>query len=254
MLLDYQPSNKSSYRLVAQEALAFMASALLYPFGIRRSVAPTPRQRRQRTVVLVHGYLCNPSIFLPMSGYLRYRGVRQILPFGYASTEGVERGAMALRQFLRENVRGGEIDLVCHSMGGLVARCYMQELGGARRVEQCVTLGTPHSGTYNSYWLNSRVGRELRPDSAILRRLRESGAACEDVRMLSIIGGSDNLVIPRIFAAHAEELHMPDLGHMAMMYSPKVWRAVSDYLQGEAMERQAPFVVQPAKTSLALQS
>jgi pimeloyl-ACP methyl ester carboxylesterase len=238
MISDYPPSGQPAWRLVVQETLAFMATALLYPFGLRRVHRPTPRLREQRTVVFVHGYLCNPAVFLPMAAYLRHRGLRQVLPFGYPSTHGVERGAIALRRFLKEQVRGGEIDLVCHSLGGLVARSYLQELGGARRVARCVTLGTPHFGTYNAYWLASRVGKELRPDSDLLRRLRASRAATEEVRFLSVIGGSDNLVIPRVFAAHEEEICVPDLGHMAMLYAPSVWRLVAAWLLDEAVATQ----------------
>jgi len=233
MISDYQPSTRSAWRLVAHEALSFMAAALLYPFGMRRAVQPTPRRKAQRTVVLVHGYLCNPGVFLPMTSHLRNRGIRQILPFSYPSTLGVEHGAIALKQFLRDNVRGGEIDLVCHSLGGLVARSYLQELGGARRVDRCITLGTPHFGTYNAYWLASRVGREMRPGSTLLQRLYETRAAGDDVRFLSIIGGSDNLVIPRVFARHEEEVCVPDLGHMAMLFAPTVWKLVSSHLLGE---------------------
>lgn len=234
MHLDYAPSTKPTWSLVLHETLAFMAAALLYPFGMRRRPQPrTPRVRAQRTVVLVHGYCCNPSVFMPMAAYLRHRGIRQVIPFAYPSTHGVERGAIALRGFLQQHVRGGEIDLVCHSLGGLVARSYIQELNGARRIDQCITLGTPHLGTYNAYWLASRVGRELRPDSLLLRRLRDSRAAGDAVRFLSIIGGVDNLVIPRIFAAHEREVYFRDLGHMAMLFSPAVWRLVSGALLGE---------------------
>ena len=233
MIHDYPPSGKPAWSLVVQETAAFLAAALLYPFGVRRRVKATPRVRAQRTVVLVHGYMCNPSIFLPMSGYLKHQGIRQVIPYGYASTQGVEQGAIGLRKFLKEQVRGGEIDLVCHSLGGLVARTYLQELGGARRVERCVTLGTPHFGTYNAYWLASRVGREMRPGSPLLKRLQESRSASEAVSFLSVIAGSDNLVIPRVYARHEQEVCVPDLGHVAMMFSPRVWRLVSAHLRGE---------------------
>lgn len=235
MNLDYPDSKKPTWSLVFHEALAFAAAALLYPFGMRRRAPqPTPRRQRQRTVVFIHGYLCNPSIFLPMRGYLRHRGMAQAMPFAYSSRLGIEHGAIALRAFLREHVRGGEIDLVCHSLGGLVARCYLQELGGARRVNRCITLGTPHCGTYNAYWLANRVGREMRPGSIVLRRLHESRAASGDVQFLSVIGGADNLVIPRISARHEQEVYIPDMGHMAMMFSPTVFQLVGDYLLGGA--------------------
>jgi triacylglycerol esterase/lipase EstA (alpha/beta hydrolase family) len=35
---------------------------------------------------------------------------------------------------------------ICHSMGGLVARWYIERLGGAEVTRVLVTLGTPHRG------------------------------------------------------------------------------------------------------------
>jgi pimeloyl-ACP methyl ester carboxylesterase len=229
---DFPASQQPTWRLVAEESVAFAAAALLYPFGLRATRRRTPRQRAQRTIVLVHGYLANRSTLLPVQAYLRWRGFRQVIAFNYASGLGVERGALALRDYLRRHVRGGRIDLVCHSLGGLVARVYLQELGGARRVDRCITLGTPHSGTYNSYWVPSRIGRELRPDSSLLARLRKSQEQAQRVRFLSIVAGSDNLVVPRVFAAHEEVERVPDVGHVGMLFSPSVLRRVADRLAG----------------------
>ena len=234
MIKDYPTSQQSTLRLITAEVLAAVAAAVLLPFGMSDSRRRTPRKRDQRTVVLVHGYLANRSTLFPLAAYLRWRGCRQILSFNYKSSEGIERGAMALRDYLRRHVRGGRIDLVCHSLGGLVARVYLQELGGERRVDHCVTLGTPHEGTYNAYWVASRVGQELRPDSPLLERLRASCPTVSRVRCLSIVAGSDNLVIPRVFARHEEEVYVPNLGHLGILFSPYVLRLVADRLLGAA--------------------
>ena len=127
-------------------------------------------------------------------------------------------------------MRGGRIDLVCHSLGGVVARSWLQELGGARRVDRCITLSSPHRGTYGAYWVASRIGRELRPDSPIIQRLEATRAAAERVKFTSIVAGSDNIVFPRVFAAHEELIHVPDIGHVGMLFSPRVLRAVADRL------------------------
>jgi triacylglycerol esterase/lipase EstA (alpha/beta hydrolase family) len=153
-----------------------------------------------------------------------------VLSFNYRGGDGIERSARALKQYLRRHVRGGRLDLVGHSLGGLVARVYIEQLGGARRVDRCVTLGAPHRGTYNAYWLGSRLGAQLRPDSPLFRRLDGSGAATPGVRFLSIVAGSDNLVIPRVFAGHEQSVRVPDLGHVAMLFSPQVLRLVGDFL------------------------
>jgi pimeloyl-ACP methyl ester carboxylesterase len=239
MLQDHPASAQPTWRLVAQETAAFAAAGLLMPLGLRRSRARTERRSDQRTIVLVHGYLANHSTLLPLAGWLRLRGLGPVLCFDYPSTLGIEAGAIRLRDWLRRRVRGGRIDLVCHSLGGLVARTYLQELGGARRVDRCITLGTPHRGTYNAYWLWSRVGRELRPDSALLARLDASRGAARDVRFVSIVAGSDNLVVPRVFAGHEEEVVVPDLGHMAMLFAPGVLRRVADELRRPPPERAA---------------
>jgi triacylglycerol esterase/lipase EstA (alpha/beta hydrolase family) len=232
MLQDFPPSERPPSRIIGSELLALAASSLLYPFGIGASSARTARRKEQRTVVLVHGYLGNRSSFYPLALYLKARGAGRQLSFSYSAAQGVERAALELRDFLRQRVRGGRIDLVCHSLGGVIASAYLQLLGGARRVDRCITLGTPHRGTYNAYWLLSRVGRELRPDSKLLERLEATRSAAAAVRFSSIVAGSDNMVIPRVFSAIDEDVvHLPDLGHLGLLFSPTVFRAVFDRLQ-----------------------
>lgn len=230
MIEDFPASEQPAWRLVARESLALLAAGVLFPFGLRAPRRSTPRRAAQRTVVLVHGYLANRSTLLPLAGYLRWRGFPQVLSFNYRSSHGVERSAISLRDYLRRHVRGGRIDLVCHSLGGLVARVYLQQLGGARRVDRCITLATPHQGTYNSYWVASRVGSDLRPDSLLLARLEASRHRASPVRFLSVVAGSDNLVVPRVFAAHEEVVRIPEVGHVGLLFSPRVLRLVADRL------------------------
>ncbi len=233
---DYPGSERPARELVARELAAAAAAAILYPFGLARGrAAPTARRADQRTVVLLPGYLGNRSSLLPLRSYLWTCGVRQVRAFDYGSFlrggHGIEAAAAGLREFLRREVRGGRIDLVGHSLGGLVARFYLQQLGGARRVDRCITLGTPHRGTYNAYWMSSRVARELRPDSALLARLEATRGEAERVQFTSIVAGSDNIVLPRVFGAHEDVVHLSDLGHLGMLFSPAVFRAVEERLR-----------------------
>ena len=146
-LPDFPVTDEPAAHIVGRELLALAAVSLLYPFGLWRSAKRTPRRPEQRTVVLVHGYLANRGPLLPLAAYLRTRGHKQILAYEYGGAPGIEQAAIGLRDFLRQRVRGGRIDLVCHSLGGVIARIYLQNLGGARRVDRCITLGTPHRGT-----------------------------------------------------------------------------------------------------------
>ena len=144
MLEDFPSSRQPVWRLALQEAIAFAASGLLLPFGASASRRRTPRRRDQRTVVLIHGHLSNRSLLFPLAGYLRLLGLEQVLTFNYPSTLGVERAARDLREFLRRHVRGGRIDLVCHSLGGLVA------------------LSSPASSPGTSGWSTCRISATWR--------------------------------------------------------------------------------------------
>jgi len=57
-----------------------------------------------------------------------------------------------MRKRLDEAINKGDMNdtqivIVAHSMGGLVARSYMEESGGGSRVKKLITLATPHHGT-----------------------------------------------------------------------------------------------------------
>ena len=116
-------------------------------------------------------------------------------------------------------------------MGGVVARAYLQLLGGTRRVERCITLGSPHKGTYNAYWIPTKVGNELRPDSSLIKKLHQTQEECAPVKMTSIIAGSDNIIIPRVNSAHEEAIHISDIGHKGLLLSPRVMKTISNYLR-----------------------
>jgi hypothetical protein len=246
MIRDWPPSQRRAGELVAKEAAALLGLGLLYPFGLAASRRrPSPRRAAQRTIVLVHGYLANRATMLPVAAYLKLHGLGDIVSYDYDGAGGIEQAARGLGDFCKRFVRGGRIDLVCHSLGGVVARTWLQELGGARRVDRCITLSTPHRGTYGAYWVASRVGRELRPDSPFLARLAASRGNAARVRFTSIVAGSDNIVFPRVLAAHdhfadgpddpaaplnEERVHVPDVGHAGMLFSPRVLRTIADRL------------------------
>ena len=50
-----------------------------------------------------------------------------------------------------ESTYAAKVDLVAHSMGGLLARFYIEELGGDAKVRKLVTIGTPHAGAAKSH-------------------------------------------------------------------------------------------------------
>jgi pimeloyl-ACP methyl ester carboxylesterase len=226
----HDPS-RAMKRAAARTAAAWLTHGLLFGFSFLPSRHRPLRNPRIRTVVFVHGLAGNRANFFPLQAYLRARGHRRQLSFNYRSRGSIEGLALNLKRKLDRNVKGGRIDLVCHSMGGLVARYYVQALGGSRRVDRVVTLGTPHHGSFASAYLPVSPVTQLRPGSPFLRDL-DALPLPSKVRFHSFAARDDLLVLPceSALATFGEAVMLEDLGHMDMLLSPRVFAAVHDRL------------------------
>lgn len=98
-------------------------------------------------VVLLHGFIDNRSAFVVLRRTLTRHG-RRLASLNYSPlTRDVRTAAELLGRHVEEicaRTGHGRVDIVGHSLGGLIARYYVQRLGGDRRVRTLVTLGTPH--------------------------------------------------------------------------------------------------------------
>jgi triacylglycerol lipase len=95
---------------------------------------------------------------------------------------------------------GSEVDVVAHSMGGLDSRWAIEKLGAARYVDDLVTLGTPHQGTYVAYLdFYSPAGRDMDPGSEFLTDLND-GQLAESVNYLALWSSADELISPDEYA------------------------------------------------------
>jgi pimeloyl-ACP methyl ester carboxylesterase len=111
-------------------------------------------------VVLVHGLDCDRLNWAPLIKLLEADG-RQVAMFTYPSDQPIVDSAKALGDKLAElrlRMTSVRYDLVCHSMGGLVAREYVEGEGYRGGVERLVMLGTPNTG---SSWASYRLALEL---------------------------------------------------------------------------------------------
>lgn len=105
-------------------------------------------------IILVHGMVDNRSIFTLLRRSLRRRGFGRVLTLNYSPlAQDVRSVAVRLQQLVETTCQetGYErVHVVGHSLGGVVARYYVQRLGGDARVHTLCTLGSPHSGTHTA--------------------------------------------------------------------------------------------------------
>ncbi|MFJ6618149.1 esterase/lipase family protein [Kitasatospora sp. NPDC091335] len=122
-----------------------------------------PRKLAHRPIVFVHGWHGDSRTWSAMEQRAMDRtdfgyGAGELWPFDYSSVSkpGNDSTPIAtlagmLRQFIQDEglvdkSPDGKIDIVAHSMGGLVARTYLVN-GGASTTAHLVTLATPNHGT-----------------------------------------------------------------------------------------------------------
>lgn len=205
---------------VAVEAAWATAHLAVYPWGLvgstRTAMANRYRLEGLRPVqrgllirdveaagtpiLLVHGMVDNRSVFTLLRRDLLRRGFGQVTTVNYSLlTNDVRAAARQLSAQVEAIVAetGYErIHVVGHSLGGLVARYYVQRLGGHERVHTLVTLGSPHQGTLMAHLLPTTLCRQLRPDSDLLRELAEPAPECT-TRVVSYWSDLDHVVPQR---------------------------------------------------------
>lgn len=197
-----------------------------------------------RPIVFVHGYFQNRINFVYLARALCKRNLGPLYGFNYVWINDLPTIARSLRAFI-ESVRaetGAErVDLVCHSMGGLVAAQYLAHEGGRPHVRRCVTIATPHKGVAYRGPIIGRAHAALRKGHGIER--------LPELPFLSVYSTHDNVVFPATSAHLAEgrNVVLPGIGHLAILFVPATADAVAAFL--EAPDAPAEAVAVPVEAS-----
>jgi triacylglycerol esterase/lipase EstA (alpha/beta hydrolase family) len=183
-------------------------------------------------VVFVHGFLGSTLVnFSAMIGWFKNDGYpsNYLNYYTYNSLKGVKAGAYTLRDKVNSALSKtgkSKVDLVCHSMGGLVARYYMKNLGGASKVNQVVYVATPHRGTSWGYvvWA-TQAGRDMMYNSSIIRSVN---GYCPG---LSLWSSCDEIIIPNSSANMGYAKNIGCWEHVAATWSWNVYTKTRDYIK-----------------------
>ncbi|MFD7707673.1 esterase/lipase family protein [Streptomyces sp. NPDC059785] len=247
-------------KATALEMTILAGHLLLYPSGIvqeRRSApaavpadaAALPTDTKP-PVVLLHGFIDNRSVFVLLRRSLAQHGRQRIESLNYSPlTCDIRTAAELLGRHIEEICeRTGhqQVDIVGHSLGGLIARYYVQRLGGDLRVRVLVTLGTPHAGTRVVPLANAHpIVRQMRPESRIIEELRRPAPGCR-THFVSFWSDLDQLMDPLETASvdHpdllVQNVRVSGIGHLALPVHPAVATGIRQALDIE--ETGAPAV------------
>ena len=133
-------------------------------------------------ILLLHGFASSPRALGPLERGLRATTGRPVLRVAISPSlddlrDSAERVEAVLDEFAR-CCRFDYVDVVGHSMGGLVASYLLKRIDRGRRIRRVVTLGTPHRGAASAA-IGGRVPEHSTRLTALPghRNLRVDGAS-----------------------------------------------------------------------------
>lgn len=213
--------------VAGREAVALARQAVLLRYDLDE-IVPTHVEQDEHVVVLLHGLFASAGVLRPMRAYIERETGMPTASFSYRPGAGVRELAERLASLIDRLPRAASIHLVGHSMGGLVARYFVQTMPVADRVVQTISLASPFRGTAQARWLPMGIGRDVTIGSETLRYLAETAHATP-VPHTSFVAMLDTVVTPPDSAVffHGDAVELPDLGHNALLYEPEVHHLVA---------------------------
>ncbi|KAA6214463.1 alpha/beta fold hydrolase [Streptomyces albofaciens JCM 4342] len=208
----------------------------------RTALLPTEGRARP-PVLLLHGFIDNRSVFVLLRRSLLRHGWRHVEALNYSPlTCDLRKAAELLGRHVEqvcERTGHSRVDLVGHSLGGLIARYYAQRLGGDLRVRTLVTLGTPHGGTRVAPLMSAHpLVRQMRPHSDVIVELARPAPNCR-THFVCFWSDLDQLMVPVETARidHRDlitrSVRVSGVGHLALPVNGAVAAGIREALGAE---------------------
>jgi pimeloyl-ACP methyl ester carboxylesterase len=223
-----------AFWLMIQETACLLLTLLLRPFGWLQPRLTEAEQGSRPPVILLHGLFQNRSCLFWLQHRMRSAGYHRVISINtppWRDIETLTEGLARKVDELRIKLKVDKVILVGHSMGGMIARNYVQNRGGAAYALGMVTIGTPHHGSKLAPFALSPMGKTLLPGSAFLNEFNNI-IWPQEVPAVSIYTRYDNIVLPdesaKMEGSHIVELD--GMGHTALLFHPRALHAVIEAL------------------------
>ena len=209
--------------------------------GNRRERAASVQtlDKNVRPVVLIHGFMGTRGSMYPLEKRLEEDGFCVFsFNLGLINVRNIRTSAFRIHrkiEALLEQTGVEEIDIIGHSMGGLIGLYMIKKLGAHKRVKRFILLGSPVHGTWVALAGVATVGLysastwQLLPRSKFLDELHQ-GPIPGNVEIHSVSAARDWVCPPASTRLRGSEAHSINLGHSSLVISARVYRHVYDIL------------------------
>ena len=211
--------------------LPLLSYSLFVP---RQAAVKTAKKDGFPPIILVHGLGGRRGDLLPMECYLRFSGRKRTYRIGIDDKRSLSGKSRSLALFIQKVLQMNDcsqVDIVAYSLGGIVARLAILDHGIASHVRRLVTLGTPHRGTIPARYMDTRLIRDLHPDSPVIQRLNRSKWP-KGIKGTTFWSKNDLFVLPSQSASVSgtTRIDMSPFTHFSYLIDPKSWSAVKKAL------------------------
>lgn len=193
-----------------------------------------------RPLVLVHGLGGHPGNFFGLKTSFARRGRKRAYVVDFGTARSFDLMAQHLRSEIADIVEvnglgpDAKVDVIGHSMGGLIARLAAEDEATRARIAQIVTLGTPHQGSHLARLASTELVLGLRPGSEIMQRLdaQDFWGTADAPLVTAIWSPNDTVVIPAEHAQfeHGRNVELAEATHYSYLLRPTAWKLVWDVL------------------------
>jgi pimeloyl-ACP methyl ester carboxylesterase len=192
------------------------------PFGLVNVRRCRTLQRGKTPVLLLNGLFDNQASWFWFKWQLKQQGFKNVVTINLSSwhNEEVLTELLAKRvDELRHQLGVNKVHLVGHSMGGIIARNYIQLRGGKDKVERFVCLGSPHQGSKLATLSVAPLGKLLIPNSDFLQRLNAAPVP-ENIQLTNIYTNKDNMILPNTnnHLSWGKAIELDGMGHTSLIF------------------------------------
>jgi len=190
-------------------------------------------------IVLVHGFVCNSGLWAPMFRHLHESGFNRVHavnldPFYRSMSKSLTEFEAQLGKIVQRECSLGEVILIGHSMGGVLARVFQNR--HPERVLAAISIGAPHAGTDLARLVSTIDAGPARPDTRWLLEFNAAIAAERDIGLrpaLNIWSDCDNIVYPQGNAAliSGVDCRLNGLGHLHLVFSKLALKPITEFLR-----------------------
>ncbi|GGL00635.1 esterase/lipase family protein [Mangrovihabitans endophyticus] len=172
-----------------------LAALLLAPAAPAAAAPGTP-------VIFVHGFSGSASNWITAESVFRAGGYSSSDLYAYeydSYGDNVDnaRGLATYVSMVRARTGAAKVDIVNHSMGGLVSLWYLKELGGSAYVNHLASLaGANHGTTAASTCLAFRTCQQMYPGSSFINTLSAGDETPGSTRYATWYSPCDGVIIP----------------------------------------------------------